>query len=83
MRARILMILAGLALAAPLAAEPAEVKVQKTDQAAERPVVLMASAAEVPQVQAQKQSPNATAPAKQVRHARVTSCRCGDQTPSE
>jgi hypothetical protein len=82
MRARILMI-AGLALAAPLSAEPAEVKVQKTDQVAVRPVVLMASATEVQQVQAQQQSPNATAPAKRVRHARVTSCRCGDQTPSE
>ena len=83
MRAHILMILAGIALAAPVTAEPVEVAVQKTDQVPERPVVLMASATEVPQVQAQQQSPNATAPAKPVRHARVTSCRCGDQNPSE
>jgi hypothetical protein len=77
------MIVSGLALAAPVTAEPAEAPVQKTDQRAEQPVVLMAAATEVPQVQTQQPSPNAAAPAKPIRHARVTSCRCGDQNPSK
>jgi hypothetical protein len=78
-----LMIVAGMALAAPVTAEPAKVPVQQTDRRADPPVVLMAAASEVPQVQAQQQSPGTATPAKPARHARVTSCRCGDQNPSE
>lgn len=83
MRAHILMIVSGIALAAPVSAEPAQAPVQKADQRAEQPVVLMAAASEVPEAQPQQPSPIANAPVKPVRHARVTSCRCGDQNPSE
>lgn len=83
MRAHILTIVAGLVLAAPVTAEPAQVPAQKADQSAEQPPVLLAAASEVPRVQPQQPAPNAAAPAKPVRHARVTSCRCGDQNPSE
>lgn len=83
MRAHMLMIVAGMALAAPAIAEPAKAPVQQTDRRADQPVVLMAAASEVPQIQAQQQSPDTATPAKPARHARVTSCRCGDQNPSE
>jgi hypothetical protein len=45
--------------------------------------VLIAAAAEIPQVQQPQQAPDAAPPARPVRHARVTTCRCGDQDPSE
>jgi hypothetical protein len=77
------MIISGIALAAPVSAEPAQAPVQKTEQRTEQPVVLMAAASEVPDAQPQQPSPIASAPAKPIRHARVTSCRCGDQNPSE
>jgi hypothetical protein len=83
MRAHILMIVSGIALAAPVSAEPAQAPVQKADQRAEQPVVLMAAASEVPEARPQQPSPIASAPVKPARHARVTSCRCGDQNPSE
>jgi len=83
MRAHILTIAAAMTLGAPATAEPAKAPVQKADQAIEQPVVLIASASEVPGVQ-QPQQPAITAPpARPVRHARVMTCRCGDQNPSK
>lgn len=81
MRARLMMVaIAGLSLAAASSAQPAKDNVNKagqpTDQAA--PVVV-ASADEV-SVPAGGDQQQAAAPAKPARHARVTTCRCGDQT---
>jgi anti-sigma-K factor RskA len=86
MRAHILTIAAAMTLAAPAASEPAKTPVQDPRGTVEQPVVLMAAAADVPQVQQPQQpqqAPSAAAAAKPVRHARVTTCRCGDQNPSE
>lgn len=83
MRARILTIAAAVILAAPAAAEPAKTPESTPDQAAGQPMVVLASAAEVPQVQQPQQLPNAAPAAKPVRHARVTTCRCGSQDPGE
>lgn len=83
MRAHILTIAAAVLCAVPAAAEPAKVPVQKPDRTVEQPAVLIAAAAEIPQVQQPQQAPDAAPPARPVRHARVTTCRCGDQDPSE
>lgn len=71
------------ATAGTAAAEPAKAPVRNAAQPVEaKPVVVMASAGTVashaPIAEAQ-----APAPAKRVRTARVSSCRCGGQTPTE
>ncbi len=83
MRAHILTIAAAGLFAAPLAAEPAKAPESKASEIAGQPVVVLAAAAEVPQIQQPQQSPNAAPAAKPVRHARVTTCRCGNQDPGE
>jgi len=83
MRAHILTIAVAVTLAAPVGAEPAKSPAPKPDARVEQPVVLIAAAAEVPQLQQPLQSPDAAAPGKPARHARVSTCRCGDQNPSE
>lgn len=82
MRTFALMIAISIAPAAAGAAQPANAPVQKTQPAADDPVVVLASA---PESKASPPAPqqNATDPVKPVRHARVTTCRCGDQNPSE
>ena len=83
MRVRLLMVaIAGLSLAATALADPAKAPVQKAGQPADQAApVLVASADEVNAPVASHQQPQVADPAKPVRHARVTSCRCGDQTP--
>lgn len=82
MRAHLLIAaISGLSLAAAATAEPAKAPVRKADQPTEQPVtVVIASADEV------RSSPIAeqqgVTPAKRERRARVTTCRCGDQTPN-
>ena len=80
------LAIASLPLTAAASAEPAKAPVRDASQPVVQDTgVLVASADAVgspvaddqhPQVQ-----PQASDPAKPVRHARVTSCRCGDQTP--
>ncbi len=70
------------AIAGVASAEPAKVSVRNASQQAGAPaLVVVASAAPTatpgPITQAQS-----TAPAKRVRTARVSNCRCGGQTPT-
>ena len=85
MRVRQFVIaIAAAALASAATAEPPKAPVRNAGQPAEtQPPVVVASAEQVrtpaPVADAQAQ---AAAPAKRVRTARVSSCRCGGQTPS-
>lgn len=76
--------IAATALASAATAEPAKAPLRNAGQPAETqpPVVVVASAEPLrtPAAVAEAQKP---APAKRVRTARVSSCRCGGQTPSE
>ena len=81
------LAVSALPFTAAMSAEPAKAPVREASQ----PIVqdnnvMVASADSVSasdtndrQPQAQ---PQASDPAKPARHARVSSCRCGDQTPS-
>jgi hypothetical protein len=84
MRIRQMMLAAAtLSLAATAFAQPVKSPAAKTGQTTGQSApIVVASADEVatPPVTDQQQ---ASAPAKPVRHARVTTCRCGDQTPSD
>lgn len=81
MRARQFVIaIAAAAIAGAVSAEPPKAPVRNADQPANtQPPVIVASADAVrtPIGVAAAQS---TAPAKRVRTARVSSCRCGGQT---
>ena len=82
MRAHLLIVaVSGLSLAAAVAAEPAKAPVRKAEQPVGQEVnVVIASAEDVRAPAAGEQQ--AAAPAKRERRARVTTCRCGDQTPN-
>ena len=80
MRIRLLVTaIASLSLAAAGSAEPPKAPVQKAEQPAGQRPVIVAAADETSQPATG--DPQASAPAKPARHARVTTCRCGDQTP--
>jgi hypothetical protein len=80
MRIRLLFTaVASLSLAAAGSAEPPKAPVQKAEQPAGQQPIVVAAADEAPQAGAD--DPQASTPAKPARHARVTSCRCGDQNP--
>jgi hypothetical protein len=70
---------AALALAAAVSAEPTKVPVQKAEQSAGESPVIVAAADETPQPTAS--NTQSATPQKPERHARVTTCRCGDQNP--
>ena len=74
---------AALAFAGIAAAEPVKPESAPSSQATNRPAVVLASADQVrtPAAIDQAQAESAT-PVKR-RAARVTSCRCGGQTPSD
>ena len=74
---------ASLPLTAAVSAEPAKAPVRDASQpVVEETPVLVASADAVSALADKKPAqPQASDPAKPTRHARVTSCRCGDQTP--
>lgn len=82
MRTPILMIAIGMTAAAA-AAQPAEAPVQKAAQSADRPAAAVTPAAateeQTPATQPRQSDADSTKP---VRHARVTTCRCGEQDPS-
>jgi negative regulator of sigma E activity len=83
MRIRLLIAgLAGLSLAAAGFAEPPKTPVANAEQSAgQQAPVVVAAADEAPATTASdQQQPQQSKPA---RHARVTTCRCGDQTPSD
>ena len=89
MRARLLMIgiagfTCGAAAAAAGATEPAKAPVRNADQAIEQAVpVVVASADQVRTAAAAAQQQEGAAPAPKRRVARVTTCRCGDQLPTD
>jgi hypothetical protein len=75
---------AALPLTAAVSAEPAKAPVHDASQpVAEDTPVLVASADTVSLSLPDKKpaQPQASDPAKPARHARISSCRCGDQTP--
>ena len=83
MRAHLLIAaLAGLSMATAVAAEPAKAPVREAEQAAERPAPVVVASVSEPSDEEASARPQAEAPAKQ-RRGRVTSCRCGDQNPSD
>ena len=81
MHARLLIVaITGLSFAAAAAAEPAKAPVRKADLPVEQAApVVVASADEAPTPAAADQK---AVPVKRERKARVTTCRCGDQTAS-
>jgi hypothetical protein len=85
MRLSVLAVAVGsLSLAAAVSAEPAKAPVRKAVQPSDLPApVIVASADTVSSPEGVEQQPEqqASEPTKPARHARVTSCRCGDQTP--
>jgi hypothetical protein len=88
MRAHLVSIAVGISLvSAVAAAEPPKAPVSKAEQSAERADATLLAAADEAVVTAradQRQQPQANDPTKApVRHARVSSCRCGDQNPSD
>jgi hypothetical protein len=84
MRARQLMLaFATLSLAATALAQPARTPAAKADQPAQQSAPIVVASADQASAAAVADQQQASAPAKPVRHARVTTCRCGDQTPSD
>jgi hypothetical protein len=83
MRACLLIAaIAGMSFAASASAEPVKAPVRNANQPAGQGVTVVVAAADdirTPATAEQK----AEAPAKRERKARVTTCRCGDQTPNE
>lgn len=83
MRARLVIAaISGLSVATAVAAEPAKAPVRKADQAAEQPVEVVVAAADEIRTPTASADQATAAPAKRARKARVTTCRCGDQPPS-
>lgn len=82
MHARLLIVAAaGLSFAGSVAAEPAKTPVRKAEAPAEQPVQVVVAAADQARTPATDIAP--AAPAKRERKARVTTCRCGDQTAND
>ncbi len=80
MRIRLLVTAAAtLSLAAAVAAEPPKAPIQKAEQPADQRPLVVAAAHET--AQPAVSDPQASAPTKPARLARVTTCRCGDQNP--
>ena len=84
MRVRSLMIAAAaLLLVQPASAEPVKAPVQKAEQPASDAAPVIIAAADTLVGPQPKEEPQAAPPAKPLRHARVTTCRCGDQNPGD
>ena len=77
------LAIVSLPLTAAVSAEPAKAPVRDASQpVTEETPVLVASADTVSALPDKKPTqPQASDPAKPARHARVSTCRCGDQTP--
>ena len=83
MRARqIAVALAAGALAASACAEPTKAPVRNAEADRVQAPVVVASAETVLTPAPVAEAQQSAAPAKRVRTARVSSCRCGGQTPS-
>jgi hypothetical protein len=86
MRAHLFAIaVVGLTFAAVASADPAKAPVSNAGQASDQPAPVMVAAADPardPSADEQQQPQQPSAADKPQRHARVTTCRCGGQTPS-
>lgn len=84
MRAHLLVLALGaLALSVAADAEPQNLPVHQAQQPTDKaPTVVVASADDADATAAPTDAQQQPAPAPK-RHARVTSCRCGDQNPSD
>lgn len=71
--------IAMLSLSTVASADPAKAPVHKADQPVSQNSVEIASADDPSTPVASDQQQPQADPAKPVRHARVTTCRCGDQ----
>ena len=81
MRGRLLIVaISGLSFGAVAAAEPAKAPVRKAEQSAEQALPIVIASADEARTPAAAQE--AAAPPKRERRARVTTCRCGDQSPN-
>ena len=74
--------IAALAIAGAAAAEPSKAPLQNAAQPAGRAPVVIASASPVA-TSTPTAGTSAATPAKRVRTARVSTCRCGGQAPGE
>ena len=75
-----ILLIATAALATAVQAEPVKTEAREAPASANRPAqVVLASAEQVPAAAPLATQPAET-PVKRPRAARVTSCRCGDQT---
>ena len=82
MRSRLLLaVLIGLGAPVAVQAEPAKAPVAKAEQGSERQPVVVAAIAPDARVEISKAQQPADAAQAKPRRARVTTCRCGDQTP--
>jgi hypothetical protein len=78
--------IASLPVTAALSAEPAKAPVRDASQPVGQDTPMLVASADTGSEAASDNRqpqvlPQAPDPAKPARHARVTSCRCGDQTP--
>ena len=79
----VMVAIAMLSISATAVADPAKAPVHKADQpTGQAAPVEIASADDASTPAATDQQQPQADPAKPVRHARVSTCRCGDQTPS-
>ena len=77
---RLATAVAAFSVAVTAPAEPPKAPVQRAEASPAQPApVVIAAADETQQLPAGDAQPNA--PVKPLRHARVTTCRCGDQNP--
>lgn len=83
MRSRILFaVLIGLWTSVAVRAEPAKAPVAKSEHSAEKPPVEVAAISTESHAVISKAAHNAAPADAKPRRARVTTCRCGDQTPN-
>ena len=82
MRSRLLLaVLIGLGTSVAAHAEPAKVPVTKAEQPSDKSTVVVAAISTDSRVEISKAEQTSDA-ADAKRRARVTTCRCGDQTPN-
>lgn len=80
---QLILAVATVSLSATAPAQPAKAPVRKADQPAVQTAPVVVAAADETSAPVPADQQQASTPAKPARHARVTTCRCGDQTPSD
>lgn len=80
---RCLAIAAGLMLATAVAAEPPKPAATDSAKPADRPAPMMLASADQIRTPAAGEQAQSSVPAKRLRAARVTTCRCGGQSADQ